>query len=116
MRQLFTRDQITQKLTTIGHRTAFNNDQNPYHIVRYNRPRNDKCKPIQTRKLTAKSRKSPYDQKGQVIKGCQNLDKYIWNCDTGTLMDIDLTYLKYVLNEILIGINALLKFACVFVL
>ena len=52
MRQLSTRDQMTQKLTTIGHRTTFNNEQSPYRIVRYKRPRNDKCKTIQTRKLT----------------------------------------------------------------
>ena len=32
------RDKMTQKLTTICHRTAFNNEQNPYHIVSYKRP------------------------------------------------------------------------------
>ena len=32
---------MTQKLTTIGHRTAFNNEQSPYRIVSYKRPRND---------------------------------------------------------------------------
>ena len=36
MRQLYTRDQMTQKLTTIGHRTALNNEQSPHHIVSYN--------------------------------------------------------------------------------
>ena len=35
MRQLSTRDQMQQKLTTIGHRTAFNNEQSPYRIVSY---------------------------------------------------------------------------------
>ena len=52
MKQLSTRDQMTQKLTTIGHRTAFNNEQSPYRIVSYKRPRNDKCKTIKTRKMT----------------------------------------------------------------
>ena len=41
------------KLTTIVHRTAFNNEQSPYRIVSYQRHRNDKCKTFQTRKLTA---------------------------------------------------------------
>ena len=53
MRQLATKDQMTQKLTAIGHRTAFNNEQSPYRIVSYKRPRNHKCKTTQTRKLTA---------------------------------------------------------------
>ena len=44
---------MTQKLTSIGHCKAFNNEQRPYRIVGYKRPRNDKCKTIQTRKLTA---------------------------------------------------------------
>ena len=44
MRQLSTRDQMVQKLTTIGHRTAFNNEQSPHRTV--------SCKTIQTRKLT----------------------------------------------------------------
>ena len=30
---------MTQTLTTIGHRTAFNNEQSPYLIVSYKRPR-----------------------------------------------------------------------------
>ena len=33
--------------------TAFNNEQNPHPIVSYKRPRNDKCKTIQTKKLLA---------------------------------------------------------------
>ena len=33
MRQFFSRDQMTKKLTTIGHLTAFNNEQSPYCIV-----------------------------------------------------------------------------------
>ena len=37
MRQLSTRDQMTQKLTTIGHRTTFNNEESPYCIVSYKR-------------------------------------------------------------------------------
>ena len=41
MRQLSTRDQMTQKLTTISHRTAFNNKQRPYRIISYKRSRND---------------------------------------------------------------------------
>ena len=53
MRQLSTRDQMTQKLTIIGHSTAFNNEKSSYCKVSYKRPRNDKCKTIQTRKLTA---------------------------------------------------------------
>ena len=44
MRQLSTRDQMTQKLTTIGHHTAFNNEQSPYCIVCYKRHRNDNVK------------------------------------------------------------------------
>ena len=31
-------DQMTQKLTALGHRSAFNNDQSPYRIVSYKRP------------------------------------------------------------------------------
>ena len=30
---------MTQTLTTIGHRTAFNNEQSLYRIVSYKRPR-----------------------------------------------------------------------------
>ena len=33
LKQLFARDQTTQKWTTIGPRTAFNNEQSPYRIV-----------------------------------------------------------------------------------
>lgn len=44
MGQLFTSDQITQNLTTIGHRMAFENEQNRYRIVKYKRHRRDKCK------------------------------------------------------------------------
>ena len=29
---------MTQKLTTIGHHTAFNNEQNPYRTVSYKGP------------------------------------------------------------------------------
>ena len=39
MRQLLTRDKMIQKLTTIGQRTTFNDDQSPYRIVSYSRPR-----------------------------------------------------------------------------
>ena len=35
---------MTQKLTTIGHCTAFNNEQSPYRIVNYKRPQNDNVK------------------------------------------------------------------------
>ena len=34
--QLSTRDEMTQKLTAICHRTAFKNEQSPYRIVGYN--------------------------------------------------------------------------------
>ena len=44
---------MTQKWTTIGHCTAFDNEQSPYRIISYKRPGNDKCKTIQMRKLTA---------------------------------------------------------------
>ena len=54
MTQLSTREQLTQKLTTIGDLMAFNNEQNSYLIVSYKRPWNDKCKTIQTRKLMAR--------------------------------------------------------------
>ena len=40
MRQLSTRNQMTQKLITIGHHAIFNNEQSPYRIVRYKNPRN----------------------------------------------------------------------------
>ena len=39
MRQLSTKEKMTQTLTTIGRRTAFNNEQSPYRIVSYKRPR-----------------------------------------------------------------------------
>ena len=35
---------MTQKLTTVSHRTAFNNEQSPYRIVSYKRPRNNDVK------------------------------------------------------------------------
>ena len=35
---------MTQQLTTIGHHMAFNNEQNPYRIVSYKRPRNENVK------------------------------------------------------------------------
>ena len=34
MRQLSTRDQVTQKLTTKGHCKAFSNEQNPYLVLK----------------------------------------------------------------------------------
>ena len=42
---------MTQKLTTIGHRTAFNNEQSPYRIVSYKRPRNDNVKQFKRENL-----------------------------------------------------------------
>ena len=33
-----------QTLTTRGQCTAFNNEENPYHIVSYKRPQNDNVK------------------------------------------------------------------------
>ena len=35
---------MTQTLITIGHRTAFNNEQSLYRIVSYERPRYDNVK------------------------------------------------------------------------
>ena len=40
---------MTQKLTTIGRRTALNNEQSQCRIVSYRNPQNDKCKTIKTR-------------------------------------------------------------------
>ena len=40
----------THKLTTIGHHTAFNNEQSPYDRVSYKRPGNEKCETVQTRR------------------------------------------------------------------
>ena len=37
---------MTQTLTTIGHHTDFNNEQIPYDIVSYNRPRNENVKQL----------------------------------------------------------------------
>ena len=51
MRQFFKRNPMTQKLTNVGQCTAFNNVKSPYPIVNIKKPRNDKCKSIQTRKL-----------------------------------------------------------------
>ena len=45
-RQLSARDKMTQKLTIIGNRTAFNNEQSPYRIVSYKKPRNDSVKQV----------------------------------------------------------------------
>ena len=42
MKQLSTLDQVTQKLATLGHHMAFNNEQCLYDIVAYIRPRNNK--------------------------------------------------------------------------
>lgn len=39
-------------LKTIGHRTTFNNKQNPYRIVRKKKPGNQECNTIHTSKLT----------------------------------------------------------------
>lgn len=38
MRQLSTRDQLTLKFTTLGHRIVLNNAQSPIHIVSFKRP------------------------------------------------------------------------------
>ena len=51
-----TRDQMTQLLTTIGHRTAFNNEQRPYRIVSYKRPRNDNVKQFKRENYFAQKR------------------------------------------------------------
>ena len=37
---------MTQILTTIGHRTALNNEQSPYRIVSYKSPRYDNVKQL----------------------------------------------------------------------
>ena len=44
MRQLSTKDQTPKKLATIGHHTAFNNEQSPYRIFSYKWAPKDKCK------------------------------------------------------------------------
>ena len=49
---LHKRQNDTEIDNSIGHRTAFNNEQSPYRKVSYKRPRNDQCKIIQKRKLT----------------------------------------------------------------
>ena len=46
---------MTQKLTTIGHRTAFNNEESPYRIVGYERPRNDNAKQFKREKMAINS-------------------------------------------------------------
>ena len=38
---------MTQKLTTTGHRRAFDNEKSTYRIVSYKRPRNDNVKQLQ---------------------------------------------------------------------
>ena len=38
------RPKMTHTLTIIGHRTAFNNEQSPYRIVSYKKPRYDNVK------------------------------------------------------------------------
>ena len=53
MRKLSTRDQMTQKSTIKDYPTALYNEQSQYHIVSFKKSRNDKCKTIQTRELTA---------------------------------------------------------------
>ena len=53
MRQLSTRDQNnTENNNYLGHRTAFNNEQNQYRIVIYKRLRNEKCKTIKYNQKT----------------------------------------------------------------
>ena len=42
----FSRDQMTQILKTLGHRTEFNHEHSPHRIVSLKRHRNDKCKTI----------------------------------------------------------------------
>ena len=44
---LHKRPKITKKLTVIGHRTSFSNEQSPYRIVIYKRPQNDNVKHFQ---------------------------------------------------------------------
>ena len=41
---------MTQKLTTIVHHTAFNNEQSPYYKVSYKRTRNDNVKQFKREK------------------------------------------------------------------
>lgn len=41
IRQFLTKDQMTETLNNIGHRTAFHNDQTPNHIVKITRFQND---------------------------------------------------------------------------
>ena len=42
---------MTQKLTAIGHPTAFNNEQSPYRIFSYKRPLNDNVKQFKREKI-----------------------------------------------------------------
>ena len=42
---------MKKTLTTIGHRTAFNNEQSPYRIVSYKRPRYDNVKQFKRENL-----------------------------------------------------------------
>ena len=58
MRQLSTRDQMTQKLTAIGHRTVFTIHKISHRKVSYKRPRNHKCK-----KNLLKNTYKPYKQR-----------------------------------------------------
>ena len=44
---------MTPKLTSIGHPTAFNNEQSPYRILSYKRPRNDNVKQFKRKTITA---------------------------------------------------------------
>lgn len=49
--QLFTRDQIINALTVLGHGTAVNNEQSLSRILSYQRPQTHKNITIQTRKV-----------------------------------------------------------------
>ena len=79
MRQLSTRDQMTQKLTTIGHRTTINNEQSLYRIVSYKRPRNDNVKQCKSSKLhiTTKLLNAAISHRLFCFKLCLNTSEYL---------------------------------------
>lgn len=57
MKQLFTRDLMTEKLTAMGHRTVFNNEQISYRLV--------SCKMLMNHKLKQSKRKNVCPNKGK---------------------------------------------------
>ena len=79
---------MTQKLTTIRHRAAFNNEQSPYRIVSYIMLRNDKFKTIQARKTNGLIYVQKNERKANIK---QNESSYIYIrrsglCDNATAL------------------------------